>query len=88
MKEGVDNDEAKKLAEMLFALKGKTDGHMVECETALDVIHAGNSYDVVLNSVFRNLEELEKYRVHPEHEKVLAHIREVCSSTCKIDYPI
>jgi hypothetical protein len=88
MKEGLGPDDAKKLAAALFALKAKTDGHMVECETALDVVHAGNSYDVVLNSAFKDLDELGKYQVHPEHKKVLELIKEVCASTGKIDYQI
>lgn len=87
MKEGMGG-EAKRLADELFALQEKTDGFMTQCETALDVVHAGNSYDVVLNSVFRNLDELQKYQVHPEHKKIPELIKELCASTAKIDYMI
>jgi len=78
--------QAQKLAQSLAALKEKTDGYMLECETRMDIIHAKNSYDIVLNSVFRDVETLEKYRVHPEHVKVLVLIQSVCASTVKIDY--
>jgi hypothetical protein len=83
-----DEQNQKKLASALAALKDTTDGYMTECETALDVVHAHNSYDVVLNSVFKSVEDVKKYAVHPEHVKILAYIKEVCVSTTKIDCEI
>lgn len=80
--------EADRLANALSALQKHTGGLMRECEVAHDVIHAKNSYDVVLNSVFASTDDLETYRVHPEHVKVLDLIKEVCDSTVKVDYAI
>ncbi len=88
LKEGLGPEQGKKLADALTALKGSTGGLMVECETGLDVVRGGNSYDLALNSVFRSVGELEKYRVHPEHVKVLALIGELCSKRCAVDYEI
>lgn len=78
--------ETQELAEDLKALKSATGALMKECVAAFDVVHAENSYDLALNSLFDNLDDLEKYRVHPEHVKVVQKIKKLCSSTAKIDY--
>ncbi len=88
LKEGLGPEQGKKLADALMALQGSTGGLMVECETGLDVVRGGNSYDLALNSVFRSVVDLEKYRVHPEHAKVLALVDDLCSKRRAVDYEI
>jgi hypothetical protein len=88
IKAGIGPDKVERLTEALRALKDTTSGYMVECEVAIDEGRKSNSYDVCLNSVFRNMDELEKYAVHPEHVKVLDMVRELCAPTIKVDYPI
>jgi len=78
--------DRRKLAEDLKGLLENTDGLMLECGVALDVAKTERSYDLVLNSLFENMETLEQYRIHPEHAKVLEFIKRICSSTAKIDY--
>ena len=80
--------KTQKLAKELEALKKQTDGLMKDCVVAFDVVHSENSYDIVLNSLFDNLADLDKYRVHPEHLKVVDQIKKLCSSTAKIDYEL
>ncbi|HHT29413.1 MULTISPECIES: Dabb family protein [Petrimonas] len=46
---------------------------------------AGN-YDIMLDSEFCNLEDLEVYISHPEHQKVAAFIGKVRSERAAIDY--
>ena len=86
MNKSVGDRETQELAEDLKALKSATGELMKECVVAFDVVHSENSYDLALNSLFDNLEDLEKYRVHPEHVKVVKKIKTLCSSTAKIDY--
>jgi hypothetical protein len=86
MNETAGDSETQKLAEDLKALKAATGGLMKECVVAFDVVHSENSYDLSLNSLFDNLQDLEKYRVHPEHVKVVEKIKKLCSSAAKIDY--
>ncbi len=86
--DGIAESAKKKLAADLKGLMEKTDGLMLECEVAEDVAHTERSYDLVLNSRFKNLETLEQYRVHPEHAKVLEFIKQICASTAKIDYEV
>lgn len=86
IKEGVPPTEADHLARQLAALKEKTGGLMLEAHVAKDIVHAANSHDIVLNSLFTNLESLKSYQAHPEHVKVLDIIKKTCASTVKIDY--
>lgn len=44
------------------------------------------SYDIVLLSHFETLEDLNKYRVHPEHLKVVKRIGETTVSRAAVDY--
>jgi len=77
-----------KLAKELSSLKESTDGLMKENEVAFDVAGKDNSYDLALNSLFANMDDLEKYATHPEHLKVLDSVKKSCSSTIKIDYEV
>ncbi len=88
LKEGVAAADGKELASQLAALLHNTGGLMKEAEVALDVVHAHNSYDIVLNSVFENTERLKEYQTHPEHVKVLDLIKKICLATVKVDYGI
>ena len=44
------------------------------------------SYDIILISHFKTFEDLDKYRVHPEHLKVVERIGETTVSRAAIDY--
>lgn len=86
LKEGTSDAEGKELVKQLGALLHNTGGLMKEAEVAFDVVHAHNSYDIALNSVFENTERLKEYQVHPEHVKVLDLIKKICLATVKVDY--
>ena len=88
MKDSAGEAKTQKLAKELEALIERTDGLMQDCIVAFDVVHSENSYDIVLNSLFDNLADLDKYRVHPEHVKVVELIKKLCTSTAKIDYEL
>ena len=49
---------------------------------------ASDNYDVVLDSEFHSLEDLETYAVHPEHLKVGAFIAKVRTDRAAIDYQL
>jgi len=44
------------------------------------------SYDIVLLSHFNSIDDLDKYRVHPEHLKVVARIGEITVSRAAVDF--
>jgi hypothetical protein len=44
------------------------------------------SFDLVLISHFETLDDLEEYRVHPEHVKVAGRVGEVAAARAAVDY--
>ena len=44
------------------------------------------SYDIALNTHFSSLDDLDKYRIHPDHQKVVARIAEITSNRAAVDY--
>ena len=44
------------------------------------------SYDLALISYFESVDDLDAYRVHPEHQKVVKRINETTVSRAAVDY--
>ena len=59
---------------------------IMEFEFGRDVLRSERSYDFALVSEFENLEKMERYRVHPAHQKVVAKLREICDSILLADF--
>ena len=55
-------------------------------EVGADIIRSDRSYDLALVSRFDNLDDLEAYRVHPEHVNVVDYIAQVKESSIAVDY--
>ena len=51
-----------------------------------DVIRSERSYDFGLVSSFEDLEALQRYQVHPEHQKVVAHVKAISASVLAVDF--
>lgn len=51
-----------------------------------DVVHSERSYDLGLVSSFENLDALQRYNVHPEHQKVVAQVKAIASSVVAVDF--
>ncbi|MGC8719032.1 MAG: Dabb family protein [Thermodesulforhabdaceae bacterium] len=51
-----------------------------------DVVRSERSYDFALVSDFDNLETLDVYRKHPEHIKVLQHVRSISEHIIAVDF--
>jgi hypothetical protein len=51
-----------------------------------DVIHSERSYDLGLVSSFDDLDALQRYQVHPEHQKVVAHVKAIASGVVSVDF--
>lgn len=75
------------LKSLLESLKEKIDV-LKYVEVGLNYQLDTKSYDMVLQTHFENEEDLNKYRVHPEHLKVLERIKETTSQRAAIDYII
>ncbi|PLY03501.1 MAG: stress responsive alpha-beta barrel domain-containing protein [Desulfuromonas sp.] len=53
-----------------------------------DVIRSERSYDFALVSTFDDLEALDRYQVHPEHQKVVALVKAAAESVVAVDFEI
>lgn len=79
------NENAKIIKEKLEALVGVIP-EIVELEVGIDILGTNQSYDVVLVSEFRSLEELNVYAKHPEHVKVGEFVGKVRKDRVAVDY--
>ncbi|GAP70496.1 protein containing stress responsive A/B barrel domain [Bacteroidales bacterium 6E] len=75
-------DEVKALLENL---QGKIE-ELKFIEVGINYELEGKSFDLALISHFNSIEELDKYRVHPEHVKVTQRMAEVVESRAAVDY--
>ncbi len=55
-------------------------------EFGRDVVRSDRSYDFALVSGFANLAAMQRYQVHPEHQKVIALVREICEDVRAVDF--
>lgn len=51
-----------------------------------DVIKSERSYDLGLVSSFDDLAAMQRYQVHPDHQKVVAIVKQVCASVVAVDF--
>ena len=75
-------DELKSLLE---GLKDKIE-EVKYIEVGLNYELESKSYDLCLLSHFETIEDLGKYRVHPEHLKVVKRIGETTSARSAVDF--
>ncbi len=59
---------------------------IIKLEVGIDILGTNQSYDVVLVSEFKNLEELDTYAKHPEHVKVGEFVGKVRKDRVAVDY--
>ena len=57
-----------------------------EYETGINFSESPRAYDIVLISSFEDNKELDDYRVHPDHKKVVEFITKNNISTVAVDY--
>jgi len=73
------------LKDMLLSLEDKiTELKYLEVGENYDL--DAKSYDVALISHFESLEDLDSYRVHPEHQKVVKYVGEVTEERAAVDF--
>jgi len=89
LKESENKKElAKELKEKLLDLKNHID-EIMEIEVGIKSDKAAETnFDVFLSTKFNGFDELNIYRVHPVHKKILEFIDDTCSDRVAIDYEI
>lgn len=53
-----------------------------------DIIRSERSYDFGLVSLFDDRAALDRYQVHPEHQKVVTHVKQICSGVVAVDFEL
>jgi quinol monooxygenase YgiN len=77
--------EIQQLAESLGELPQIID-EIHEFRFGVDVIRSERSYDLGLISSFDDLAALQRYQLHPEHQKVLAQVKAIVSNVVAVDF--
>ena len=80
-------ENALKLKKALEGLKIYID-ELKYIEIGLNFNEKPTAYDLVLNTTFNSEEDLEKYRIHPEHKKLLIFLQQVTEKSAVVDYEI
>ena len=78
-------EEVQQLADGLGALPEAIDD-IREFRFGKDVLRSERSYDFGLVSSFDNLDALQRYQVHPEHQKVVAHVKTIAENVVAVDF--
>lgn len=84
-KQTVTEESIKEIEAMLEDLPNK----IVEIhsyEFGSDILHTERSYDFALVSLFANMESMQRYQVHPEHQKLLKKLAPLCDHICTVDF--
>ncbi|MFW5822566.1 MAG: Dabb family protein [Tangfeifania sp.] len=88
LKDYPNEDKAKVIEELkalLESLKEKID-EVKYLEVGTNYELEAKSYDIALISHFESPDDLDAYRVHPEHLKVVERIKETTLERAAVDY--
>ena len=84
----VDKEQvAKNVINTLYELKNKI-AEIKFYELGMNFANRETAFDIALISHFDTREDLEKYRLHPEHVRAVEQIRPYISKTASVDYEI
>lgn len=85
LKPKVTKKEIEQLAKELNSLKDKIE-QVRGIEVGMDVGRAPNSCDLVLNTLFDNMEDVKIYSESQAHIEIVKMVERLCESRMKIDY--
>ncbi len=87
-----DNARGFSRGEIAVELKRRLEGlkelipDLLELKVGFEFRSPAPSYEVCLNTLFKNEQGLANYQGHPEHVKVADFVREVTSDRATVDY--
>ena len=89
LKEFASNTEHQKAAEILKAkiesLKTQIT-EIIKLEAGINIVDLPWSYDIVLTVDFKNLQDLETYKNHPAHQKLIEFNKLYSVAKSSVDY--
>ena len=78
---------AEKIAADLMALRGVVP-EILDITVAPNAAYAGQNWDIGLIADFADIEALERYQVHPQHQEIVAFVRSVVSDRASVDFKL
>ena len=78
---------AQNAKEKLLSMKNHID-ELQAIEVGIDFSRSQRSYDLALVTTFASKEDLEKYRVHPYHQEIVAWLKANNTDTKVVDYEL
>lgn len=87
-----DEAEGEPKSETIEKLRAKLElleeqiSEVLNLEVGSNISGQPSAFDLVLYTEFKNLADLEIYRDHPEHKKVVDYIGVVCDARTVVDY--
>ena len=88
LKDYPEQEKREIISEITSALMGLKDKieELKYIEVGANYELDSKNYDIALISHFENLDDLETYRVHPEHQKVVKLVGETAASRAAVDF--
>jgi hypothetical protein len=86
-KKGVTDKDIAELEKLMAGLPGKIP-EIKEYQFGRDIVRSERSYDFALVSAFDDLEALKRYQPHPDHQPVLAKVKEMSEAILAVDFKL
>ncbi len=83
-KSGVAESEKLEMKRQLESLMGAVPT-LTAISVGLDISRKDRSWDIVLYSEFKSMEDLKAYALHPKHLKVVEFVKTVVSEAAAVD---
>ena len=80
-----DKGDIGKVRELLEGLEGIVP-QLRSIEVGVNIVDSPRAYDMVLQTTFDSLEDLQAYQVHPTHVEAATYIRSVIDASASVDY--
>jgi len=84
-KKGVTDKDIVELEKLMAGLPGRIP-EIKEYQFGRDIVRSERSYDFALVSAFEDLEALKRYQPHPDHQPVLAKVKEMSETILAVDF--
>jgi hypothetical protein len=86
-KKGVTDKDIAELEKLMAGLPGRIP-EIKEYQFGRDIVRSERSYDFALVSAFDDLEALKRYQPHPDHQPVLAKVKEMSEAILAVDFKV
>ena len=84
-KQGIGEEEIVDLEKSLAALPPAIP-EILSYEFGRDVVRSERSYDLALVSTFKDLDAMQHYQKHPDHQVVSKKVNNFCESVLAVDF--